>query len=826
MAGFNSTNSSATLGLARVVREAFLVQANQMAMEICQQVHDKFGELIDEAPSSKEAQVRRDYWIEYKKAQSKWSDRIITAWRECLQPPKSKASAVSDELSIGLELVSTEEVENKILASRIVVAVTEKVHSELEDLKLRIRAIEHQDELADNDIFRPEVSIVLLIEQWTKSGMPADAWSLIAPVVQKTLIVRLQEAYKQANQTLIQKGVLPVIEFKDRVKGGVRSMSHRPGGAGARPGPEAQGNATGPSSQPGSLNQRSSWGGVGPASSGGMPIQPGRTGYGDASMRQSMGTQGYSGYASGAQEYGAAGDYDGDGAGAASMTPMARARVRAQGFMGQIKKLFFSHAGTELLPRGGGTSGAGGMEDAPSPALIEALSPAHAASRYAPGGTMYLDYSAAGVQRVASDLRQHAEELKEKATTKSEKAIVEIVALMFQAILAEDRIPPNIRVWFARLQMPVLRTALTDPDFLASTEHPARQLIDRMGSVVMGFETSSVQGTSLEAEIRRIVQVVEQYPETGKKVYQIVFAEFQKFLEKFLTEKDSSHKVIGVAQQVEQKETLTIQYTIEMRNLLKDLPVRDGLRDFLFKVWAEVLAVATMRKGAQHEDSVVLRKTATDLVWAASAKPQRSERAKVIQELPSLLQRLRAGMAMLSLPAADQEQHIKMINDTLADAFMSKTQAIDQERIDALAMRLSHLEDFVSDDAMGDLPLDAESIEMMLGVDASGIEVVTDGGAKPTVAMQAWAAELQIGTWYSLDHNGHVSQVQLVWRSSKKHLNLFATIAGKNFLLQGGRLASYLQAGLLLPQEEESLTVRATRDALTKIQANPERLVA
>ena len=35
-----------------------------------------------------------------------------------------------------------------------------------------------------------------------------------------------------------------------------------------------------------------------------------------------------------------------------------------------------------------------------------------------------------------------------------------------------------------------------------------------------------------------------------------------------------------------------------------------------------------------------------------------------------------------------------------------------------------------------------------------------------------------------------------------------------------------LQAGLLVPTEEEALTVRATRDALAKIDANPERLLS
>jgi hypothetical protein len=43
--------------------------------------------------------------------------------------------------------------------------------------------------------------------------------------------------------------------------------------------------------------------------------------------------------------------------------------------------------------------------------------------------------------------------------------------------------------------------------------------------------------------------------------------------------------------------------------------------------------------------------------------------------------------------------------------------------------------------------------------------------------------------------------------------------------VQMRRLASYLQAGLLVPNEEETLTVRATRDALAKLDANPERLL-
>jgi hypothetical protein len=183
-------------------------------------------------------------------------------------------------------------------------------------------------------------------------------------------------------------------------------------------------------------------------------------------------------------------------------------------------------------------------------------------------------------------------------------------------------------------------------------------------------------------------------------------------------------------------------------------------------------------------------------------------------------------MTLMGIQGPAQETHIKVIGDTLADAFLSKTEAIPQARIDAMAKRLANLEDFVADDPSTDLPLDADSIELMLGIDASMIEVVADGGSNPSDAMLAWAMELQIGNWFMLDHNGKTQQVQYAWRSERRQLHLFASPEGKSFLIQARRLAAYLQSGLLVPTEEEALTVRATRDALSKLDANPERLLA
>src|SRR3954449_6339518 len=206
--------------------------------------------------------------------------------------------------------------------------------------------------------------------------------------------------------------------------------------------------------------------------------------------------------------------------------------------------------------------------------------------------------------------------MKHVASTPVERATIEIVALLFQSILTEERIPAVVRVWFARLQMPVLRVAVSEPDFFATLDHPARRLIDRMGACVMGFDSAAQGvGDALDKEIKRVVQVVEAYPDTGRRVFQTVLTEFEKFLEHyFRNENEASKKGVSLAAQVEQRETMAIQYTIELRKMLNEVPVQEGVLEFLFHVWADVLAMGAVKHGIQGDITRDLKRAAADLI--------------------------------------------------------------------------------------------------------------------------------------------------------------------------------------------------------------------
>ncbi|MBK6559816.1 MAG: DUF1631 domain-containing protein [Comamonadaceae bacterium] len=822
-------STAPTSPLSRSVRQRFVAEVDGVILDMAATAQGRLTALADQPGVARDQQARRDALHDFLRLRDTWIHGVRQAWQQALVAPGLSAPRRDGARDQNLTLIGEDEVENGILVSRLVLAISDKVSWELKDLRLRVASLEGGHELADKDVLKPATFAAVLVNQWTACGLSRLAWTMMQDSLAPMVVDRLFSAYQHANEFLIRNGIMPVIETKSVIR---RSAD---GSAAAAPTPASKsagsraGGASAGAARPGD-------GGPGGAGPGGSAAGSFAGGTGGSARGHAGGASTGFGDRSGALPSGSSGPSTGAGAGGGhasswhghtrsalaeetrmmtATTPLARARQRAQGVLGQLRRLFVDRGADFEATR----------QQAPSPELAQALVHERGVRReaYVTGVGVL---PAGGVQQVAGEIRERSAELKRKATTVTEKATIEIVALMFQAILAEERIPAGVRVWFARLQMPVLRVALDEPEFFGTLQHPARQLIDRMGSCVLGFDASGVQASAMESEIRRVVQVIEQYPETGRRVFQLVLEEFQKFLSRFLTEKGSTQRLVSVAQQVEQKETLTIQYTIELRNMLNKIKVRDEIREFLFKVWAEALAVAALRHGAQHADTLTLKRTATDLLWAASAKPNREDRARVIQALPKILRHLRQGMSLLGLPATTQDAHLKIISDILADAFQSKTDVVSQEDIDDMARRLEQLEVAISDDGPEEFELDPGTLEAMLGVDASSFEMLANSGSTPSQAMIAWASELELGQWFVLEHNGRVVQVQLVWRSDRRQLHLFASADGQSYLIQARRLAAYLQAGLLVPAEEEALTVRATREALTKLDANPERLLS
>ncbi len=789
--------------------------------------------LLDKPSEHARFMRRRELVHELKKGAAVWHKSMVNGLRNALlngvsavrpaelPPPGAQSGPLS--------LVDDDTIEREILTSRLALAVMDQAASEFTDLRARMSSLERREELDAQDMLRAHVLARIVVDAWRSAGCSLDSWRELQPGLHEELASLVEEAYHETNRWLVEQGVLPDVDLHPYIKRSrsvpsrAAGLSSGGGGSHSGYGPSSGfGGAQGPGQGPSSGYGAGPGPGYGPGGGGGGAAR--LSGGAGPSTGSGAGRSSHSAYWAGSHA-GASGDGSFPGRGGVGeetrmMTraaPLARSGEHAEAVLGRLNRLVGRH-----LPAFSDTSRAHKL----SPALAQAIDQAQQGIRKRVGSsTRRSGEPTVTTPALMEELHQRKQALKQSAATPEERATIEIVALLFQSILTEDRIPASVRVWFARLQMPVLRVAVTEPDFFATVDHPARRLIDRMGACVMGFDTSTRSvGDALEKEIKRVVQVVEAYPDTGRRVFQTVLTEFEKFLEHyFSTENEATRKGVSLAQQVEQRETMAIQYTIELRRMLNEMPVQERVRAFLFQVWADVLATTAVRYGAQGEETRAMKRAASDLIWSASAKVTREERAEVIRRLTPLLKTLRDGMSSAGLDAARQDEHIQILNNSLAAAFTAKAPVIPHERLQELAERLESLEELLPDAA--DVTIDDSIVFDLSGHESSELEVVSEGGSMPTPAMVAWARELQVGGWYMLDYRGRNEAVQLAWLGLRKQLSMFTTAQGRCVLFQQQRLASFLQAGLLLPAQDESLSVRATRSALAKLDVDPSRLL-
>ena len=816
--------------LAEQARRTYAEQLVKGLPAMVNSLAETARQLLDKPSEHARMMRRRELVHELKKGAAIWHKTMVNGLRNALLNGVS-AARPSDLPPPGgsqgpLSLVDDDTIEREILTSRLALAVMDKAASEFTDLRARMASLERREELDAQDMLRAHVLARIVVDAWRAAGCSLESWRELQLALHDELASLVEEAYHETNRWLVQQGVLPEVDLHPYIRR-ERSVPTQAGGLSGTHGGGGSGGSSG-------YGHSSGFGGGqgpgrGPHSGYGPGSGPGTTGAGGSGGYSTAGGgPAPSGTTRGSTYWGGTGR----GAGGPSQSrgnvgeetrmmtraaPLPRSGEHSEAVLGRLNRLVGRH-----LPGFGDTSRAHRL----SPALSQAIDLAQQGIRKRIGASTRRNGEVTvTTPALMEELHQRKQALKQSAATPEERATIEIVALLFQSILTEDRIPASVRVWFARLQMPVLRVAVTEPDFFATVDHPARRLIDRMGACVMGFDSSTRSvGDALEKEIKRVVQVVEAYPDTGRRVFQTVLTEFEKFLEHYFSnENEATRKGVSLAQQVEQRETMAIQYTIELRRMLNEMPVQETVRAFLFQVWADVLATTAVRYGAQSDETRAMKRAASDLIWSASAKVSREERAEVIRRLTPLLKTLRDGMSSAGMEPAKQDEHIQILNNSLAAAFTAKAPVIPHERLQELAERLESLEELLPDAA--DVTIDDSIVFDLSGHESSELEVVTEGGSMPTPAMVAWARELQVGGWYMLDYRGRNEAVQLAWLGLRKQLSMFVTPQGRCVLFQQQRLASFLQAGLLLPAQDEALSVRATRSALAKLDVDPTRLL-
>jgi Protein of unknown function (DUF1631) len=253
-------------------------------------------------------------------------------------------------------------------------------------------------------------------------------------------------------------------------------------------------------------------------------------------------------------------------------------------------------------------------------------------------------------------------QLSELTDAVQERMAIDIVAMLFEFILRDTDVPAEVRAQLGRLQFLVLKTALRDPTFFTHKSHPARMLVNRIGSISLSLRQVDPSGKHLTAEICRIVEVLLADTEERVELFAQVLDEFDQFVARELRTVDEDVERAVLA--MESVESRTLQFariTSMIADGLSILKIDPKLHHFIVHTWAHVVERAGRVDVA---DSKHYRSMVPDLIWSIAPKVAEVDRKALIKMLPGILATMREGMTILEWDVQQQQDFLGWLIDS------------------------------------------------------------------------------------------------------------------------------------------------------------------
>jgi len=263
------------------------------------------------------------------------------------------------------------------------------------------------------------------------------------------------------------------------------------------------------------------------------------------------------------------------------------------------------------------------------------------------GGTLPLPATAteAGATNVLRELKETSVGT---GMGQMDVATLDIMAMLFDQIFEDPKIPHGLKWLVGRLQIPMLKVAIVDKTFFSARSHPARQMLDTLGEIAVGlpadFDSSNLLYKSLETIVEKLINGFEE----SLEIFDVLRQELQEVVA--LENQRVEQQTRSTAERMEQRERLGVAKAFardEIKARLRAGPMPNAVQKFLAQQWMKLLLITHAKRGKDGAAWKSALETMDQLIWSVHSKPSLEERRKLASLLPALLKRLAAGMQIV-----------------------------------------------------------------------------------------------------------------------------------------------------------------------------------
>ncbi|MGN6327731.1 MAG: DUF1631 domain-containing protein [Rhodanobacter sp.] len=234
---------------------------------------------------------------------------------------------------------------------------------------------------------------------------------------------------------------------------------------------------------------------------------------------------------------------------------------------------------------------------------------------------------------------------------------IDLVGMLFEFILEDRNLPPEMQVLLARLQIPYLKAAIIDRKLFAHRQHPARRLLDGLAEQAKGWSDESDRDRRLYEKVKSIVEQLLHEFDDDMGIFDRLLADLQQFQE--LSMKRADLAELRVAESTRGREKLEYARRRAAREIVERIGTNELpplIHGVLARAWANHMVLLLLRHGDDSTEFKVALHFVNEFI--ASSRPAHTPEARqaLRQMLPGIERALRHGLANVAFQEPDIER--------------------------------------------------------------------------------------------------------------------------------------------------------------------------
>ena len=237
---------------------------------------------------------------------------------------------------------------------------------------------------------------------------------------------------------------------------------------------------------------------------------------------------------------------------------------------------------------------------------------------------------------------------------------IDFIELIFDAIIDDEEISDTIKALLLRLQIPVIKASMADPEFFIYDDHPARVLLDKIADVGVGVtDHSDPVYVRLDKIVTRLINEFDLQTST----FQLALDDLDAFINEL--EEAARKQEEEVQRQVLREHARKIVLKA-LRSITAGKVLPEGVHPLVLKRWPTLMFNHYLEFGKENDEWIVILEILRDIVDSVQPIETAEDLAYLKTSQHELIDQIRHKLSRTNQSTRDIDNVIQGLTDTHA----------------------------------------------------------------------------------------------------------------------------------------------------------------